>query len=192
MQISKEAWKQVALNSSENGAGLSIAMVEDLVDAQSNGYARRTFSKDVEREMRRLSFDREADFCRDFRNWYLAEDEPGLSAEDRFQYRMRMRERRLSGVKFGVFRPPGLHVKGIPITMWEGLLTNIDRRLQMYSVAKGGTYNVRALGTLEAETLFSCFQAWDPKMTGVLRADDVPQVMETASFLHVMKTDSTR
>ncbi|VDI45653.1 Hypothetical predicted protein [Mytilus galloprovincialis] len=49
--IKKEAWIKVAKNSNVNGCGLSLALVEDLVDKQSNGFAQKTFSEDVEKAL---------------------------------------------------------------------------------------------------------------------------------------------
>jgi hypothetical protein len=67
--------------------------------------------------------------------------------------------------------------------MFEGLMTNIDRRNQLFSFVRNQAYNVRALGSLEAENLFGEFQDIDPKGVGVLRPDDIPIAMSTACEL---------
>jgi hypothetical protein len=72
--IHKEAWLDVAKHSKENQAGLSYAMVADLIDRQSNAFAQRTFSEKVEVEMRKNDRSNEADFCRIFREWYQREE----------------------------------------------------------------------------------------------------------------------
>ena len=38
----------------------------------------------------------------------------------------------LSSVNLSTFPPPGSHVAGMSLVMFEGLLTNIDRRIQLY------------------------------------------------------------
>jgi hypothetical protein len=49
-------------------------------------------------------------------------------------------------------------VKGIPQVMFEGLMTNIDQHIQLFSFVRNQAYNVRALGSLEAENLIGEFQ----------------------------------
>ena len=60
---------------------INHALVEDLVDKQSNAFARKTFSDEVEEEMRKLGYHSEANFCHLIREWYEAED--GLSVFER-------------------------------------------------------------------------------------------------------------
>jgi hypothetical protein len=55
--------------------------------------------------------------------------------------------------------------------MFEGLMTNIDRRNQLFSFVRNQAYNVRALGSLEAENLLGEFQDLNPK--GVLRFNKI-------------------
>ena len=73
--------------------------------------------------------------------------------------------------------------------MFEGILTNIDRRMQLHALVPNHAYNVRAPNTLDAENLFSEFQELDPKSSGALIADDIPIAMETASFILQMRLD---
>ena len=40
-----------------------------------------------------------------------------------------MRSMLLSSVNLSTFPPPGSHVAGMSLVMFEGLLTNIDRRI---------------------------------------------------------------
>ena len=54
-----------------------MAVFEDLVGKQSNAFSRKTFSDEVEEEMRKLGYHSEAYFCHLIKEWYKAEDEPG-------------------------------------------------------------------------------------------------------------------
>ena len=118
--ISRQAWVQVARENADNKTGLSTALVEDLVDRQRCAYVLKTFCPEVENAMRHNGHIKEADFCNLMYSWYTAEDEPGICVEDRCLRRMELRKWLLSDVCFNAFPPPGLHVKGIPIVMYEG------------------------------------------------------------------------
>lgn len=178
--IRKQAWLAVA---KENKTRLKIAHVEDLLDKQSDSIARETFSKDVELAMLRLGYNPEANFCKLIREFYEAEDEPGLTAVERCGRRIRLRNWLLEGVNFGCFPPCGFYVRGIPHIMSQGFLTNIDRRIQIIPYVKSGAYNVRTLRSLEAENLFGEFQDLDPKGSGVIKAEDIPAALESACQL---------
>ncbi|VDI01697.1 Hypothetical predicted protein [Mytilus galloprovincialis] len=187
--ISKEAWVTVA---KAGNTKLSLAHVEDLVDRQSDAFAHTTFSAEVEQEMIINGFTNEATFCKLLREWYAAEDSPGVGAKDRCSYRLNLRKWLLENVRFNQFPPPGSHVRGIPLIMFEALMTNIDRRIQLFSFVKGGTYNVRSLGSLEAENFFGEFQDLDPKGCGVLRPDDIPCAIGTACELLSIRMDDKK
>ncbi|CAG2217682.1 unnamed protein product [Mytilus edulis] len=176
--IHRQAWMK--LTTSEHGNILSKALVEDLVDCQSNSFAQQTFSQKVEDAMRLNGDNNEAMFCRLIREWYTAEDDPGIDVHERCMRRLALRQWLLKDVSLNKFPPPGAFIKGIPIVMYEGLLTNIDRRLQLFPFVKTGMYNVRSLGTLEAENLFGAFQDLDPKGSGVIRPDDIPSALSTS------------
>ncbi|VDI80060.1 Hypothetical predicted protein [Mytilus galloprovincialis] len=169
-----------------------LALVEDLVDKQSNGFAQKTFSEDVEKALHSNGDFNEALFCRLIREWYAAEDDPGIDVIDRIKRRLRFRDWLLKDINFMQFPPPGLHVKGIPHIMFEGLLTNIERRIQIIPFVKSGTYNSRALGSLEAENFFWAFQDLDPKGSGIIRPDDVPAAIRTACDLIGTRLDPNR
>ena len=83
-------------------------------------------------------------------------------------------------------------MKGIPQVMFEGLMTNIDQHIQLFSFVRNQAYNVRALGSLEAENLFGEFQDLDPKGVGVLRPDDIPIAISTACELLSVKMDAKK
>lgn len=178
--ISNNAWKVVAR---ENKTNLKIPHVEDLVDKQSDAIARETFSAKVEGRMVDLGFPAEAELCKLVREFYDAEDEPGLTSAERCERRLRLREWLLQDVNFSSFPPYGSHIRGIPLVMFQGFLTNIDRRMQIVPYIKSGTYNVRALGSLEVENFFGQFQDLDPKGSGVLKAEEVPAALESACQL---------
>ena len=59
-------------------------------------------------------------------------------------------------------------------------MTNIERRIQLFTFVKKGAYHVRALGSLEAENIFGEFQDLDPKSRGVIRPDDIPSALSRA------------
>ena len=67
----------------------------------------------------------------------------------------------------------------MPITMYEGLPTNIDRCVQLSSFAASGEFYVRTLGSLDSENFFGTFQDVDPKGQGVLMPGDVPAAIDT-------------
>ena len=190
--VSKEAWLEVAKSNKEIQVGLNIAMVTDMIDRQSNSIAQIVFGTKVEAEMRRRGYNNEAQFCATIRQWYNAEDTPGLPATGRHRARMDMRNMLLDSVNLATFPPPGSHIGGMPIIMFEGILTNIDRRIQLHALVPNHAYNVRAPNTLDAENLFSEFQELDPKSSGALIADDIPIAMETASFILQMRLDPNR
>ena len=178
--ISKKAWLDVARGNKTN---LKISHVEDLIDKQSDAIANETFSKDVEMEMMELGHVKEANFCKLIREFYEAEDEPGLPASERCQRRINLRNWLLEGVKFCEFPPYGSHIRGIPNIMFQGLLTNIERRMQLFPYVKSQRYNVRALGSLEIENFFGEFQDLDPKGSGIIKAEEVPAALESACQL---------
>ena len=190
--VKKEAWLAVAKSKSNKHTGLNIAMVKDMIDRQSNAIAQIVFSESVEREMRNTGWVSEANFCSTIRNWYRAEDEPGLDVKERQEARMAMRNMLLNSVNLAEFPPPGSHVAGFPVVMFEGILTNIDRRIQLYALTPRNCYNVRAPNTLDIENLFSEFQELDPKSSGALMPDDIPTALETASYIMQQRLNPDR
>lgn len=83
----------------------------DLVDKQNNAYAHTIFSNEVESEMHNLGYTNEAKSCSIVRNWYETEDSPGISAVNRANMRLRMKQFLLSDVDFGTFPPYGMYIK---------------------------------------------------------------------------------
>ena len=167
-------------------------MVVDLIDKPSNIVAQITFSLKVEEEMRAKGWLQEADFTKTFRECYEAEDAAGLPAVERQERRMAMREMLLDNFNFNVFPPPGSHIRGIPMVMFEGILTNIDHRIQLYEIATQKTFNVRSIRILDSENFFGEFIRIDPKGTGVLMPVDIPHALQTASYILNARMDVSR
>ncbi|KAL5011712.1 hypothetical protein ScPMuIL_010263 [Solemya velum] len=190
--VRREAFVKVAMESETNGCQLSLAMVNDLIDKQNVAFACATFSERVSIALDNIGEHDTAAFCRLIDNWYRADDEPGLSALDRCKYRIQLKEWLLAGVSFDDFPPHGAYIKGIPTVLFEGLLTNIERKIQLYTFSKTGTYNVRSVGSLDIENFFGTFQDLDPKGSGVLRPDDIPAAISVAVELLDVKLDPNR
>ena len=67
--------------------------------------------------------------------------------------------------------------------LYEGLLTGIERRIQLFPFTKSGSYNVRCIGCLDIENFFESFQDYDPWGTGVLRPNAIHTAMSVAAEL---------
>ncbi|XP_062568363.1 uncharacterized protein LOC134230546, partial [Saccostrea cucullata] len=184
--VRKEAWHRVAEN---NNSIISNAIVVDLVDKQNNAFAKRTFSKAVEDEMRNLAFSTEADFCSLIRRWYESEDSGGISAVERIQRKLDLKSFLLRDVDFGVFPPPGMYVKGFPKVMYEGFLQRIDTSIQLYSIVKGQSYNQRSLSSLVNETFFGELSELEPTKLGCPKAVSVPRLMANVTEMQHYRCD---
>jgi hypothetical protein len=153
--INQKAWVKIAEAAHDNKIGLTTAHVSDLVDRQNNAFACLTFSKQVEEEMLKNGDFEEAKFCNLVRNWYASDDEAGIDCVSRTDKRFAMRSWLLNKYNPLQFPPPSNFVKGIPIVTFECLLTNIERKTQIYAFVKGASYNARSLTTLDVENFFS-------------------------------------
>lgn len=109
-KLSKEAWIAA---SKDKMNSLKPSMVLDLPDKQDIGFALTTFSEEVEISMTKMNFCEEATFCRLIREWWTAEDEPGISAVQRVSQRNNLRQYLLKDVDFGSFPPFTSYVKGL-------------------------------------------------------------------------------
>ena len=158
MGIRPEAWWNVAENNNEDRTGLSLEIARELRDRQRNSYAVTTFSEKVEIEMQKNGNTVEAEWCRLFRNFYRSVDEAGMDVSQGPQCWLEMRDKLLSYSKLGQFPPVGLYVADMPITQYEGIMCNIDRRIQMYAISSTGTYNQRSVSSLDSENIFGAFQ----------------------------------
>ena len=115
-------------------------------------------------------------------------DEASLSVSQRVEYMMEILNHLLHSYRPGYFPPPGGDVAGLPIAQLEGIMNNVDHRLQLYALAEKSTYNQRSTSSLDLETMFGTFQDIDPKGSDVLRADDIPMALGTAMciFTHTL------
>ena len=75
--------------------------------------------------------------------------------------------------------------------LYEGLLTNIERKIQLFQFVKRGCYNVRAVGSLNIENFFGTFQELDPRGSGVLTLQDIPSAISVAIELLDAKFNPT-
>ncbi len=179
--VRKEAWHKVAEHDSTI---ISKSLVEDLIDKQRNSYAKWTFSKEVEECMVELGFKEEAKFTKLVREWYEAEDDRSIPAIERTRRRLLWREYLLRDVSFGSFPPSGMYIKGFPQVMYEGFLSSIDSHIQLYALARSGSYNQRAFSSLENETFFGTLGDLDPTRLGCPKAVNISRLM--ASVCEVM------
>lgn len=160
MNIRKEAWWKAAESDKGKSCKLSLEIVKELRDKQSNAFAKTTFSQGTQKLLQEMGFHHEAEWCRLIRQWYNAIDDAGVPVDNRIEWLLDMREKLLGLLKVGHFPPPGAFVCDMPIAQFEGFLTNIDRRLQLYCMVRNETYNQRAISSLDSETFFSGFQVF--------------------------------
>ena len=176
--LSKQAWHDVSKHDSNI---ISPSLVVDLVDKQSAENAKRTFSHDVQKCMGELGYDKEPKFCELVRNWYQAEDDPGISASKRAHDRLMFRNYLLDGVDFEQFPQYGNYIKGMPRVMFERFLQSIDTHMQLYPLCKGGTYNQRSVSSLVNETFFGEQQDLEATRLGCPKAVNIPRMMATVT-----------
>lgn len=129
------------------GSDSNLALVENLVDKQSVGFALKTFSPEVKSAWVSYGYKEEANFCALICIWYRAQDEGGLFCTKRISNERDLWEWLMKGVGFDVFPPPGKYVKGIPITLFEGVMNHFDRRAQL-NLFTDCAYNARNIGNL--------------------------------------------
>lgn len=185
--ISPDAWRECAKS---RETLLSVPLVEDLIDKQSVPNARTHFSWEVESWMRLNGYVREANFTKIVRNWYEASDEPGRSALERVQHLLSMRDFLLDGVNFSKFPPHGMYIGGIPVVTFEGMMLDIDTKLQLYGITDN--YNIRAVGSLAAETTVGILQAHYPNPQVSIKARDVPTLMSSVIEVMTCKSNPNR
>ena len=95
--VPKDCWVKVAR---QKKTFLTPIMVEEVTDPMSVSMARTHFSDAVENEMRNNKDVAGANLCRDIRNWWESEDNPGICAAERIRLRTGLRSRLLSRVNF--------------------------------------------------------------------------------------------
>ncbi|KAK7105400.1 hypothetical protein V1264_016787 [Littorina saxatilis] len=187
--LQRQAWEEAAMS---RETSLNIAVVLDCLDKQSVEFAKRVIGQDVEDFMVRHGYHKEASFCRLLRQWFQAEDDPGIPAEERCRRRLKLRAWLLQGVDFGHFPPLTRYIRGIPAVTYEGLLTHCERKIQLYECCPGHAYNARALGSQEVEQLFCTFRDLDPGGTGTPKPDDIPHMMAVSSEIDNFRLNPDR
>ena len=106
-------------------------------------------SANVEAKMIELGYQTEAEFCKVIREGlYIADDKPGISARERCNKRLSLIKWLAKDVDFGNFPPYASRIKGLSWILYEGLRSSQEAKLYLYSLAKSGTYCVRAPNTL--------------------------------------------
>jgi hypothetical protein len=88
--LSNKPWLRVAKSGNTH---LSPAMVDAVVDPMSVSVAITHFSESVEEEMLKNGDNDAAELCNDIRQWWQAEDNPGIPARKRMHMRMGLRKR---------------------------------------------------------------------------------------------------
>lgn len=83
----------------------------------------------------------------------------------------------MDGVDFSVFPPVERYIKDIPIITYEGILMDIDTKLQMYTIV--APYNIRSVESLAAETTVGILQSLYPNNQVSIKARDVPGLMSS-------------
>lgn len=167
--LTNEPWLKVA---KEKKTFLSRIMVEDISDPMSVSMALTHISDSVENSMRDNGDIKAADLCKDIRQWWHAEDEPGIPAKERILLRSSLRKRLLSYIDFGHFPPPTQYIQGWPIQLWEALISSIDAKALLYSLTKTNTYNSRAFSSLMGETFFSELTNDDKRGQGTVTTEE--------------------
>ena len=96
----------------------------------------------------------------------------------------------MEGVDFGIFPPVTRYFKGVPVVTYEGILLDIDSKLQLYGIS--GSYNVRSVGSLAAETTVGVLQSLNSTSQVSIKAVDVPKLMSTAVEVMTYKLNPDR
>ncbi|KAK3085496.1 hypothetical protein FSP39_004241 [Pinctada imbricata] len=185
--VNSKAWHECAKSNSTN---LNISMVADLLDKQSVANARTHFSENVENWMWEHGFTNSAELTGMIRRWYEASDSPSIPVEKRIHDLLQFRNFLLDGVHFEEFPPAMRYIKGIPIVTYEGILLDIDSKLQLYGIS--GPYNIRSVGSLAAETTVGILQSLNSTSQVSIKAIDVPRLMSTAVQVMTYKLNPTR
>lgn len=185
--LDRKAW-EIAAESRDTS--LNITLILDCVDKQDVSLARRVFGEDVEISMPE-KYSAEKTFCRLIRQWFEAEDEPGLSANKRCESRLQLRKWLLDGYVSSTFPPPTRYIKGIPIQTFEALVTHIERKVQIYPLC-GGQYNTRAISSQQVENFFSTFRDLDSTGKGTPKPDSIPKMMQAVAEMGKMRIDPNR
>ena len=193
--VSKESWIKVAESDPQilNPTLLEVSEEGKILDQMREQLAKTMLSSSVECKMLENGDKNEAEFCAIMRNaLYIADDEPGVSAIDRCEKRLRLIHWLDKDVNFGQFPPYGSHIKGLSHILYEGLRTSQEAKLYLYAITKKKTYCVRAPNTLCSESFFSTMQEMDPWGQGVLTTTGVKKHISDFTTITAMKMDENR
>ncbi|VDI64590.1 Hypothetical predicted protein [Mytilus galloprovincialis] len=185
--VSSVAWHKCAKS---NETRLTLPFVEDLIDKQSVANARTHFSQEVEDWMKKNEYKKASDLTRLIRNWYEASDNPGIPAAQRIRFLVEMRNFLLKDLDFSKFPPYTRYFKGIPCVTFEGMMIDIDSKIQLHTMANG--YNIRSVGSLAAETTVGVLQAMYPTSQVSIKARDVPELISSVVEVMTCKSNPDR
>ena len=181
--VSNEAWRKVAKSKKTS---LSLGMVDCVLEPMTVAVANTHFSEAVESEMRIHGDVKEADLCKDIKEWWRAEDEAGIPAEQRLQLRSSLRTRLMNSVNLWKFPPPGMYINGWPTQLWEAVIASIDSKAILYSLTPNHKYNVRAFSSMMGETFFSELTQYDRRGQGTVTSKEFGQYIDTTiEKLHI-------
>lgn len=185
--VSSLAWHKCAKS---NETRLTLPFVEDLIDKQSVANARTHFSQEVEDWMKKNEYIKASNLTRLIRNWYEASDNPGIPAARRICFLVEMRNFLLKDLDFSKFPPYTRYFKGIPCVTFEGMMIDIDSKIQLHTMANG--YNIRSVGSLAAETTVGVLQAMYPTSQVSIKARDVPELISSVVEVMTCKSNPDR
>ena len=189
LAINRDAWVQVA---KQHTTALNLSHVEDIIDPQDGDTAMLFFSEAVETQMRINGDYIEAEFCKLIRQWHAAMDERGHDNRAKHIYETRNFLLEQLAPHLAIFPPATTHIKSIPIVTFMSLLLDCERSIQLFRYVKGGTFNLRALGSAMNETFFSGLRDIDVASQGVIAPDQIPKAMSTACLLMESRLDEER
>ena len=193
--ISIKAWKSVSLSNPDilHPTLIEVSSEGKILDQMKETLARTIISEEVESIMIRQGYNKEAEFCRVVREGlYVADDTPGVPAFERCEKRLALMEWLSRDVDFGSFPPYGGYIKGLSHILYEGLRMSQEAKLYIYTLAKAGTYCVRAPNTLCSESFFGTMQDMDPWGQGILSASGVQKHLVEFATITAMKMEDKR
>lgn len=187
--LSNTPWRKVAKS---GNTSLSLAMIDAVIEPMSVTVAVSHFGADVEKIMRENGDIKAAELCKDIRNWWHAEDSPGISAKERLELRKPLRSRLLSYANFDQFPPHTMYVNGWPLQLWEAVIANIDAKIILYGLSQTHSYNVRSFSSMMGETFFAELTMFDRRGRGTVTATEFGQYISSTCESLNMRMDPHR
>ncbi|XP_035679573.1 uncharacterized protein LOC118417915 [Branchiostoma floridae] len=181
------------LKVAESGkTNLKVSMIEDSLNMQSTDFALVTFSEAVQTEMEKMGFPDSAAVCKMVREWFEANDAPGLGALERCRRKLRYKEYLMGLASLNTFPPPGMFVAGYPKTLWESTIAGIDSDIYLYSLTRRRTYSSRAASSQPCEGLFSSLAAMPGSRNGCPTAAQLESDMAKLTGEAIVRQDPAR